>query len=46
MIKQLQDDKIVSATGVLIGKREQEKLYIYDAFITPNPEKTQVDIKQ
>ncbi|CDW91032.1 UNKNOWN [Stylonychia lemnae] len=35
-----------SATGLVLGTRDEEKLYIYDVILTPNPENTQKDIKQ
>jgi hypothetical protein len=37
---------MTSATGIAIGKRDGEKLYIYDVMLTPNPESVQSDIKQ
>ena len=37
---------MASTTGIAIGKREGEKLYIYDVMLTPNPERVQNDIKQ
>eukprot|EP00347_Sterkiella_histriomuscorum_P006531 403352411 len=46
VLRSLQDDKTQSATGVVIGKREGDKLYVYDVILTPNPERTQSDIKQ
>jgi hypothetical protein len=29
----------------VIGKRDGEKLFIYDIFLTPNPEEVQINIK-
>ena len=37
---------MTSATGIAIGRRDGEKLYIYDVMLTPNPESVQSDIKQ
>ena len=35
---------MTSATGIVIGKRDGEKLYIYDVMLTPNPERVQNDV--
>ena len=42
----IDEAKMTSATGIAIGKRDGEKLYIYDVMLTPNPESVQSDIKQ
>jgi hypothetical protein len=35
-----------SATGVVIGRREGEKVYVFDVVSTPDPEDSQEDIRR
>ena len=40
VLKSLEDQKVASAVGILLGKREGEKLNIYDVMLIPDPEET------
>ena len=41
ILKTLEDSNAKSASGLLIGKREEDKAYIWDVMLTPDPEYTQ-----
>jgi hypothetical protein len=48
--QQLEAPGLASATGLLLGARDattpaSDKLFIFDALITPNPEDTQSDVQ-
>ncbi len=35
-----------SATGIVLGRRDGEKAYVYDVMTTPDPEESQEDIRK